>query len=94
MGKSKVERIPQPQPQLTGKAGDKRQSLTGSGWVRVSYERDDGRVQVKYFLFDSRGRVHCVFDWSVQTETKRWPNNVDEASRIDRSDVRVSMVRE
>lgn len=60
----------------------KRELTDGGSWYRISYERRDGRVQVQYILFDSRGCVHSIVYGPVSAETQRRYHDVDEAQGI------------
>lgn len=61
-----------------------RQFTHGGEWIRVLYERRDGRIQDRYIIFDSGGRVHCFFDGVVQAETERRLNYEPEAQGLYR----------
>src|SRR3990172_7651551 len=82
MGKSKVEGVREHQLIDRGATSNKRQTVVGGQWLRVSYERSDGWIQVQYILFDSRGCVHSFVDGAVSAATERWNHNVDETSRV------------
>ena len=70
-------------PSSAGEGHHQKESVTGGGWVRISNERRDGRIQVQYHLFDSRGRIHSQLNGTISAETERRYNNVDEASGLD-----------
>lgn len=92
MGKSKVGRLRQHTINFRGEEANKSEPTWGSRWVRISYERSDGRIQVQYLLFDSRGCVHSVIDGQLSKETERWDHDVDAAQGYDCGDKRVIVV--
>ena len=94
MDESKMEGIRESFSDGPGEESDKRVTASGRDWLRVSYERSDGRVQMQYIIFDSRGYVHCQFDWVVPRQAKRRFDNVFEAQRTSCGVVRFTLVRQ
>jgi len=91
MDEIKVERVCKPEVIAGGEEGNQRKLVVGGDWLRVSYERRDGRIQVQYLLFDSRGYVHTFVDGAVSAETERRHNDVASASGHGRRIVRVGL---
>lgn len=92
MEQSKVERVRQRPLERVGKETRQRKLVSGGEWLRVSYERRDGRVQVQYILLDPRGCVHSVLDGSLSGEAERGYNDVDEAQGTDCGSNRFSVL--
>jgi hypothetical protein len=80
MEQSEVARVYKCQVESTGKGVCEGESSRGGDWIRVSYERRDGRIQVFYQLFDSGGHLHCILNATVPAETECGSNNVDASS--------------
>ena len=92
MAESEVARICECLFESRGKEGNQSQLAHGGDWIRISYERRDGWIQVQYILFDSRGDVHSIVDGTVPWPTERWHNDVDETQRVGDGDYRIVMV--
>lgn len=75
-----------------GEDGRQGTALAGGEWLRISYERRDGWIQVQYLLFGAGGCVHSFIDGRLPREAERWHNHVYETSRPDYGINRVSMV--
>jgi len=91
MEESKVERVCKPEVIARREEGDQRKLVDGGDWLRISYERRDGRIQVQYILFDSGGYVHSVVDGTISSETERRHNDVSAASGHGSRIVRVGL---
>ena len=92
MDKSEVERVCERQPEPGGEDGHQGTAPVGGGWIRISYERGDGWLQVQYILFGSGGHIYGFFDGELSREAERWHNNVYETQRLDYGINRVGMV--
>lgn len=92
MAESEVEGVRKRSDEPARERSNQEPATYGGGWSRISYERRDGRVQVQYLLFDSRGRVHSVIDGAISAEAERRHHDVAKASGTSGGIVRVSMV--
>ena len=93
MEQGKMEWVCKREDEQRGEAGGEEESPHGGGWIGISYERLDGRIQMLYLLFDSRGRLHCKFDWYVSRETERRRDDVNASPGLDSSAISFEVVR-
>jgi len=78
MDESEVEGFCQRRFDQLGKESDQRRIAFGSDWLRISYERRDGWIQVQYLLFGPGGYIHSVIDGQLSRQAERWHHDVDE----------------
>lgn len=92
MDESKMAGVRERQADCGGEGSYQGQALIGGEWLRISYERRDGRIQVQYLLFGAGGYVHSVIDGNISAEAERWHNDVHASPGPDYGINRIGMV--